>query len=100
MGGRRLWLGQENDYDAVVLDGMLPALDGFEVVRQWRAGQRWAPVLMLTARTGFDARIEGLDAGADDYLAKPFISENSAPGFARWSDAGPASAPRLCGLGT
>jgi two-component system, OmpR family, response regulator len=67
-----LWLGHENDYDAVVLDGMLPGLDGFEVVRRWREDQRWAPVLMLTARTGFDARIRGLDAGADDYLAKPF----------------------------
>jgi two-component system OmpR family response regulator len=71
-GTEALWLGQENDYDAVVLDGMLPGLDGFQVVRQWRAEQRWAPVLMLTARTGFDSRIKGLDAGADDYLAKPF----------------------------
>jgi len=71
-GAEALWLGQENDYDAVVLDGMLPGLDGFEVVRQWRAARRWAPVLMLTARTDVDARIEGLDAGADDYLAKPF----------------------------
>jgi two-component system OmpR family response regulator len=71
-GDEALWLGQENDYDAVVLDGMLPGLDGFDVVRRWRAGERWAPVLMLTARAGFEARIEGLDAGADDYLAKPF----------------------------
>jgi two-component system OmpR family response regulator len=71
-GAEALWLGQENDYDAVVLDGMLPGMDGFDVLRQWRAGNRWAPVLMLTARTGFEARIEGLDAGADDYLAKPF----------------------------
>jgi two-component system OmpR family response regulator len=67
-----VWLGQENDYDAVVLDGMLPGLDGFDVVRQWRAAQRWHPVLMLTARTGVDSRVTGLDAGADDYLAKPF----------------------------
>jgi two-component system OmpR family response regulator len=71
-GTEALWMGQENDYDAVVLDGMLPGRDGFDVVRQWRAEQRWAPVLMLTARTDFDARIAGLDAGADDYLAKPF----------------------------
>jgi two-component system OmpR family response regulator len=67
-----VWLGQENDYDAVVLDGMLPGLDGFDVVRQWRAAQRWHPVLMLTARTGVASRVTGLDAGADDYLAKPF----------------------------
>jgi two-component system OmpR family response regulator len=71
-GAEALWMGQENEYDAVVLDGMLPGLDGFEIVRRWRAERRWVPVLMLTARTGVDARIEGLDAGADDYLAKPF----------------------------
>ena len=71
-GAEALWLGQETDYDAVVMDGMLPGMDGFDVVRRWRAGQRWVPILMLTARTGFAARIEGLDAGADDYLAKPF----------------------------
>jgi two-component system OmpR family response regulator len=71
-GHEALWMGKENDYDAIVLDGMLPGLDGFEVVRRWRAAGRWAPVLMLTARTAVGARIEGLDAGADDYLAKPF----------------------------
>jgi two-component system OmpR family response regulator len=71
-GAEALWLGTENDYDAIVLDGMLPGLDGFDVVRRWRAAQRWHPVLMLTARTGVQARVTGLDAGADDYLAKPF----------------------------
>jgi len=71
-GPDALWMGQEHDYDVVVLDGMLPGLDGFDVVRRWRAECRWMPVLMLTARTGISARIEGLDAGADDYLAKPF----------------------------
>ena len=71
-GIEAVWLGQENDYDVVVLDGMLPGLDGFEVVRRWRLAQRWHPVLMLTARTGVDSRVSGLDAGADDYLAKPF----------------------------
>lgn len=71
-GNEALWMGRENDYDAVILDGMLPGMDGFEIVRRWRAAERWAPVLMLTARTGYDARIEGLDSGADDYLAKPF----------------------------
>ncbi|MDQ1732119.1 MAG: two-component system, OmpR family, response regulator [Pseudonocardiales bacterium] len=71
-GAEALWMGQENDYDAVVLDGMLPGMDGFEVVRRLRESRRWAPVLMLTARAGVDQRIFGLDAGADDYLAKPF----------------------------
>jgi two-component system OmpR family response regulator len=67
-----LWLATENDYDAVVLDVMLPGMDGFEVCRKARAAGRWAPVLLLTARDGVDDRVRGLDAGADDYLTKPF----------------------------
>ena len=67
-----LWMATENDYDAIVLDAMLPGIDGFEVCRQMRAGGRWAPVLVLTARDGVDDRVRGLDAGADDYLTKPF----------------------------
>jgi two-component system, OmpR family, response regulator len=62
----------EQDYDAVVLDVMIPAPDGFAVCRQMRASNRWAPVLMLTARDSVHDRIRGLDAGADDYLVKPF----------------------------
>jgi two-component system OmpR family response regulator len=61
-----------NDYDAVVLDVMLPGLDGFAVCREMRRSERWAPVLMLTARDQVSDRIRGLDAGADDYLVKPF----------------------------
>src|SRR4051794_21519232 len=60
------------DYDAVVLDVMLPRRDGFEVCRLLRERGCWAPVLMLTARGAIDDRIGGLDAGADDYLPKPF----------------------------
>lgn len=67
-----VWLGGENAYDAIVLDVMLPGLNGFEVCRQLRAAGRWAPVLMLTARHEVADRIRGLDAGADDYLTKPF----------------------------
>jgi two-component system OmpR family response regulator len=67
-----LWLATENDYDAIVLDVMLPGMDGFEVCRQARAAGRWAPVLLLTAREAVDDRVRGLDAGADDYLTKPF----------------------------
>jgi len=67
-----LWNALENDFDAVVLDAMIPAPDGFEVCRQMRAAGRWAPVLMLTARDGVPDRVAGLDAGADDYLTKPF----------------------------
>jgi two-component system OmpR family response regulator len=67
-----LWLGGENAYDAVVLDLMLPDVDGFEVCRRLREAERWSPVLMLTARDDVADRVAGLDAGADDYLTKPF----------------------------
>ena len=70
-----LHLGSENDYDAIVLDLMLPNLDGIEVCRRLRAAGRWSPVLMLTARDGVADRVGGLDAGADDYLVKPFAFE-------------------------
>jgi len=71
-GLEALWYGREQDYDAIVLDVMIPAPDGFEVVRQLRGSDRWAPVLMLTARDEVVDRVAGLDAGADDYLTKPF----------------------------
>jgi two-component system OmpR family response regulator len=71
-GSEALWLGAENPYDAVILDVMLPDLDGFEVCRRLRSDGRWAPVLMLTARDAVPDRVAGLDAGADDYLTKPF----------------------------
>lgn len=71
-GHDALWLASENPYDAVVLDIMLPDIDGFEVCRRLRAAGRWSPVLMLTARDAVPDRVSGLDAGADDYLTKPF----------------------------
>ena len=67
-----LWMATENPYDAVVLDVMLPGIDGFEVCRRLRDAQVWAPVLMLTARDEVSDRVRGLDAGADDYVVKPF----------------------------
>lgn len=63
---------QENDYDAVILDVMLPGKDGLTVCRDLRAAGSDVPVLMLTARDAVEARVQGLDAGADDYLTKPF----------------------------
>jgi two-component system, OmpR family, response regulator len=71
-GDEGLYLATENPYDAVVLDVMLPGVDGLEVCRRLRARGRWAPVLLLTARDAVADRIGGLDAGADDYLVKPF----------------------------
>jgi two-component system copper resistance phosphate regulon response regulator CusR len=64
-----------NDYDLVILDAGLPDVDGFEICRRHRARGGRTPILMLTARAGLDDRVLGLDAGADDYLAKPFAIE-------------------------
>jgi two-component system, OmpR family, response regulator len=71
-GDDAIWMARATEYDAVVLDLMLPGIDGIEVCRRLRDGGVWAPVLMLTARDGVDDRVAGLDAGADDYLPKPF----------------------------
>jgi two-component system, OmpR family, response regulator len=71
-GTDALWNIIENDFDAVVLDAMIPAPNGYEVCRRMREAGRWAPVLMLTARDSVPDRVTGLDAGADDYLTKPF----------------------------
>jgi two-component system OmpR family response regulator len=75
-GRDAIWMATEHEYDAIVLDVILetgdPELDGFEVCRRLRRANRWTPVLMVTARDAVEDRVHGLDAGADDYLAKPF----------------------------
>ncbi len=71
-GAEALWAAREFDFDAIVLDAMIPEPDGFEVCRTLRSEGRWTPVLLLTARDAVDDRVLGLDAGADDYLTKPF----------------------------
>lgn len=71
-GPAAVWQATESEYDAIVLDVMLSGFDGFEVCRRLRNADRWAPVLMLTARDAVADRVRGLDAGADDYLTKPF----------------------------
>jgi len=74
-GEDAVWMAEATPYDAVLLDVMLPGLDGFEVARRLRSREVWSPILMLTAREQVDDRVAGLDAGADDYLAKPFAFE-------------------------
>jgi two-component system, OmpR family, response regulator len=71
-GEDAVWMAEAHPYDAIVLDVMLPGLSGFETCRRLRNGGVWTPVLMLTARDAVDDRVAGLDAGADDYLTKPF----------------------------
>src|ERR687895_2003597 len=72
VGDDALWMAGTTEYDAIVLDVMLPGMDGFELCRRLREAGRWSPVLMLTARDAVEDRVAGLDAGADDYLVKPF----------------------------
>jgi two-component system OmpR family response regulator len=74
-GATAHYLGEVEDFDAVVLDLGLPTLDGLSVLRRWRAAGRTMPVLILTARSAWHEKVAGMDAGADDYLAKPFHME-------------------------
>jgi two-component system OmpR family response regulator len=71
-GEDAIWMTASTPYDAVILDVMLPGIDGFETCRRLRSNAVWAPILMLTARDAIDDRVTGLDSGADDYLTKPF----------------------------
>jgi len=71
-GEEALWKGEAVEYDAIVLDLMLPGIDGLEVCRRLREAGVWSPILMLTARDAVESRVAGLDRGADDYLTKPF----------------------------
>ena len=74
-GEDALWMARAVAYEAIVLDLMLPDLDGFAVCRELRANGVWTPLLLLTARDAVDDRVSGLDSGADDYLVKPFAFE-------------------------
>lgn len=71
-GDEGLWLATENPYDAIVLDIMLPGVNGYEICRRLREQGNWTPILMLTAKDGEWDEAEALDLGADDYLSKPF----------------------------
>src|SRR3954462_7729 len=99
-GEDAMWMAQATPYDAIVLDVMLPGIDGFETCRRLRGEHVWTPVLMLTARDGVEDRVQGLDTGADDYLVKPFSFAGllaRLPPLARPRAGGPparAGAPR------
>lgn len=74
--GEEAWFrGDTEDYDLAILDLGLPRMDGLAVLKKWRAGGRDLPILILTARGAWAERVEGIDAGADDYLTKPFAME-------------------------
>jgi DNA-binding response OmpR family regulator len=71
-GAEGLWMAREHPYDAIVLDIMLPGINGYRVCETLRAKGNWTPILMLTARDGERDEVTALDTGADDYLTKPF----------------------------
>jgi two-component system OmpR family response regulator len=71
-GEDALWMAGSTEFDAVILDVMLPGIDGFETCQRLRDDGVWAPIIMLTARDAIEDRVQGLDKGADDYLVKPF----------------------------
>lgn len=88
-----------DDFDVVLLDVMLPDIDGFEVCRRLRKAEVWAPVLMLTAREAVADRIEGLDSGADDYLAKPFAFDELLARMRALARRGPVARPTMLTVG-
>jgi len=98
-GPNGLWMATENDYDAVLLDIMLPGFDGFDVCRRMREAGRWAPVLLLTAREAVEDRVHGLDAGADDYVTKPFSFAELAARVRALIRRGPGSRPAALEVG-
>ena len=98
-GEDAIWMAGAVDYDAIVLDVMLPGIDGFETCRQLRANGVWAPVLMLTARDSVDDRVAGLDAGADDYLVKPFSFAELLARLRALAPARPVERPSVLEVG-
>jgi two-component system OmpR family response regulator len=98
-GTDALWSASENAYDAIVLDAMIPGPDGFEVSRRLRVDENWVPVLMLTARDAVSDRVFGLDAGADDYLTKPFALEELLARVRAVSRRGPLPRPTVLAVG-
>ncbi len=98
-GPAAVWQATESAYDAIVLDVMLPGFDGFEVCRRLRNADRWAPVLMLTARDAVADRVRGLDAGADDYLTKPFSFTELSARVRALMRRGVAARPAILSVG-
>ena len=99
-GEDALWMARATPYDAIVLDVMLPGVDGFDVCRELRASGVWAPVLMLTARDGVQDRVAGLDTGADDYLTKPFSFAELLARLRALTRRGPLERPAVLEVGS
>ena len=98
-GEDALWMAAATAYDAIVLDVMLPGIDGFEVCRRLRGDGVWSPVLMLTARDAVEDRVAGLDGGADDYLVKPFSFAELVARLRALARRGPLERPTVLEAG-
>jgi two-component system OmpR family response regulator len=98
-GEDALWMAGATAYDAIVLDVMLPGIDGFETCRRLRAAGVWTPVLMLTARGEVEDRVAGLDGGADDYLVKPFALAELGARLRALARRGPRERPAVLQVG-
>jgi two-component system, OmpR family, response regulator len=98
-GEDALWMAGSTDYDAIVLDVMLPGIDGFETCRRLRSDGVWSPILMLTARDSVEDRVSGLDGGADDYLTKPFSFGELLARLRALARRGPVERPVLLEVG-
>jgi two-component system, OmpR family, response regulator len=98
-GEDAVWMAGAADYDAIVLDVMLPGMDGFETLAALREQGRWTPVLMLTARDAVEDRIAGLDVGADDYLTKPFSFAELLARLRAIARRGPVERPTILQVG-
>jgi two-component system OmpR family response regulator len=99
-GEDALWMVEAAPYDAIVLDVMLPDIDGFEIVRRLRLSKVWTPVLMLTARDAVEDRVDALDAGADDYLTKPFSFAELLARLRAVARRGPVERPTTLEVGS
>jgi two-component system, OmpR family, response regulator len=98
-GEQALRIVSGTDYDAIVLDVMMPGLDGFETCRRLRLDGIWAPVLMLTARDAVEDRVRGLDGGADDYMVKPFSLAELTARLRALVRRGPVERPTVLEVG-
>jgi two-component system, OmpR family, response regulator len=98
-GEDALWMAGATEFDAIVLDLMLPGIDGFETCRRLREDGVWTPILMLTARDTVEDRVRGLDQGADDYLTKPFSLAELLARLRALGRRGPVERPTILEVG-
>jgi two-component system OmpR family response regulator len=98
-GEDALWMAGATEFDVVVLDVMLPGIDGFDACRRLRDAGVWTPIIMLTARDSIDDRVQGLDQGADDYLTKPFSLAELLARLRALARRGPLERPAVLQVG-